>query len=160
VHQEWFSPDLDDSDWGIVRSDLGHRGWESQGYAEYTTGYGWYRQTFFVPEDFPVQPNPRLFFGAVDEQAEVWINGKKALSHTTEALGLSKDFLWRMPFLFDPVVYLKPGEENQLTVRVHNDLHVGGIWKPVRLLWGEPVEDLFVLDEFLRRMQEREKKSR
>jgi hypothetical protein len=155
VAEEWFRPDLDDSAWGIVRSDLGHRGWESQGFAEYTTGYGWYRQDFYVPEDFPELPNPRLFFGAVDEEAEIWINGEKALSHTADVVGLSKDFLWRRPFLFDPVRHLRPGETNQLTVRVHNALHVGGIWKPVRLLWGEPVEDPFVLDEFLRRMQER-----
>lgn len=159
IQEKWFDPATDIRDWGTVRSDLGHRGWESQGYEEYTVGYGWYRQEFFVPEDFPARHNPRLFFGAVDEQAEVWLNGQKALSHTTEATGMSKDFLWQRPFHFDPVRWLKPGETNTLVVRVHNSMHVGGIWKPVRLVWGETSEDLYILDEFFRREDARKKRA-
>jgi hypothetical protein len=154
VKQKWFEPGLDDSNWGSVRSDLGHRGWESQGFGEYTVGYGWYRQSFDLPEDILEYPNLRLFFPAVDEQAEVWINGRKALSHTADVLGLSKDFLWNKPFIFDPKQYLEPGETNQLTVRVHNALHVGGIYKPVWFVWGQPVRDLDVLDRYLIRQKE------
>jgi len=151
--QAWYSPGLDDTDWGTVRSDLGHRGWTTQGYPEYEVGYGWYRQTFTVPDNLADLPNLRLFFAGVDEQAEVWLNGQHALSHTQAVVGLSKDFLWRRPFHFDPKRFLKPGPGNVLAVRVHNDLHVGGIYKPVRLVWGTPVMDLHVLDELLRRRQ-------
>lgn len=150
VERQWFAEALDDRDWGTVRSDLGHRGWESQGFAEHTIGYGWYRQSFEMPENIAELPNLRLFFGAVDEQAVIWINGKESLRHTSEVLGLSKDFLWNKPFLFDPKPYLRPGR-NQLTVRAHNALHVGGIYRPVYLIWGDPVEDLRALNEFLRR---------
>lgn len=151
VEKGWFKTDYNDSDWGTVRSDLGHRGWESQGYGDNMEGYGWYRQEFEVPENFRDLPNLRLLFGAVDEQAEVWINGQKAYAHTTANTGMSKDFLWNMPFHFDPVAYLKPGK-NVVAVRVHNDLHVGGIYKPVWLTWGaQTVRDLWVMDEFLRR---------
>lgn len=151
IDEAWFAADLDDTDWGTVRSDLGHKGWESQGYSEYEIGYGWYRQTFECPEDTASLENLRLFFGAVDEQADIWINGTKVLSHTTETLRLSKDFLWKTPFHFDAKPFLKPGEPNQLTVRVHNAHHVGGIWRPVYLVWGEPVDDLHALGDFLRR---------
>ncbi len=150
VTREWFDPKLDDSEWGTVRSDLGHRGWESQGYAEYEVGYGWYRQTFTLPEPLDDMENLRLLVGAVDEQAEIWINGRKALSHTSETLKLSKDFLWNTPFHFDPKRYLIDGEPNQITIRVHNALHVGGIWKPVYLTWGQPVTDLHALMDLLR----------
>jgi len=150
VEQKWFAAELDCGDWGTVRSDLGHVGWESQGYAEYEVGYGWHRQEFEAPEGFAELPNPRMFFGAVDEQAEIWINGELALRHTSDVLGLSKDFLWHMPFIFDPVKYMKPGK-NVIAVRVKNECLQGGIWKPVSLVWGEPVDNLRVLDEYIRR---------
>lgn len=152
ISREWHSPGFDDSSWGTVRSDLGHRGWESQGYSDYETGYGWYRQTFDLPAHPDEMPNLRLFFGGVDEQAEVWINGQLALSHTAETTGMSKDFLWNRPFMFDPTRWLKPGETNTLAVRVHNALHVGGIYRPVRLVWGTPFEDLRTLDQYMSRM--------
>lgn len=156
IQQRWYAPDFDDSKWGIVRSDLGHRGWESQGYADYAIGYGWYRQEFFVPGDFHAQHNPRLFFAGVDEQCQIWLNGVLALEHTFERVGLSKDFLWKRPFLFDPTAHLIPDATNVMAVRVHNSQHVGGIYRPVRLLWGEPVDDLHALDEVLARREKEE----
>lgn len=154
IEEGWHTPEHDDSAWGTVRSDLGHRGWESQGYAEYEVGYGWYRQRFPVPDDLDDLENLRLFFPGVDEQAEIWLNGRHALSHTTEALRMSKDLLWKTPFQFDPKAFLRAGEENLLAVRVHNDLHVGGIYRPVRLFWGEPpIEDLRALDDLLSRRE-------
>lgn len=132
--EQWFTSDLDDADWAVVRSDTG-TGWESQGFAGHH-GYGWYRQRFTVTEELPGQGDVRLFFGAVDEQAWVYINGRPAFEHTVATTGLPVEILWTTPFSFDPRSFLKPGE-NTIAVRVHDTVGMAGIWKPVHLIWGE-----------------------
>ena len=42
---------------------------------------GWYRRHFAVPKDFPTADHVWLRFGAVDWQAEVWVNGRKVAGH-------------------------------------------------------------------------------
>lgn len=130
--ERWFDPQLADSDWTEMRSDIG-TGWESQGFPGYL-GYGWYRQKFMLPADFDTKEYLYLLFLAVDEDAEVWINGKQALVHTVSSTGLEPDEIWRTPFAFDPRPFLKPGEGNVLAVRVYNRLAMGGIWQPVCLV--------------------------
>jgi len=117
-----------------VRSDTG-TGWESQGFAGYS-GYGWYRQQFEVEPEVLQQPSLRLFFGAVDEQAWVYINGQLAFEHTVASTGLPIETLWTTPFGFDPRPFLRPGT-NTIAVRVHDVLGMAGIWRPVTLIWGE-----------------------
>lgn len=147
VAEKWFATDLDDSGWAKVRSDTG-TGWESQGFAGHH-GYGWYRQRFSVPEDLLEQENLRLFFGAVDEQAWVYLNGQLAFEHTVAATGLPVEILWTTPFSFDPRPFLKPGE-NVIAVRVHDTVGMGGIWKPVTLIWGDLSYSPTMLEEIIR----------
>lgn len=147
IGEKWYAADYDDSGWAVVRSDIGS-GWEAQGFAGHQ-GYGWYRQRFTVPEEVLEQENLRLFFGAVDEQAWVYLNGQPAFEHTVATTGQPVEILWTTPFGFDPKPFLKPGE-NVIAVRVHDTLGMAGIWKPVTLLWGEINYSPLLLEEIVR----------
>lgn len=134
----WYKPNLDVSSWKDVRIDL-NKGWEEQGFPDFD-GFGWYRTSFKVTGDILKQPGLKMFFGAVDEEAEIWINGRKAADHTVSSTGRSVEALWDEPFLIDPVPFLNEGD-NTIAVRVHDQGQMGGIWRPVYLVWGELVSD-------------------
>ena len=148
IGEQWFAPELDEAGWSVVRSDTG-RGWESQGFPGYL-GYGWYRQTVRAPANAAELENLRLFFAAVDEQAEVYVNGKKAFEHTCKSTGMHINTLWCKPFAFDPKPFLEPGKDNLIAVRVHNSLRMGGIWKPAYLIWGEQVVSPRVVEDVIK----------
>lgn len=88
----------------------------------------WYRRSFGLPDGF-VRGRTLLHFGAVDQTAEVWVNGKAVGSHVGGYL----------PFSCDISGALKDGE-NVLTVKVRDwtdgSVHAygkqkyarGGIW--------------------------------
>jgi hypothetical protein len=147
VSGQWYAADLDDSGWAQVRSDTG-TGWEAQGFAGHH-GYGWYRQRFTVTDAVLAQETLRLFLGAVDEQAWVYLNGRPAFEHTVGSTGLPVETLWTTPFGFDPKPFLKPGD-NTIVVRVHDTLGMAGIWKPVTLIWGELNYSPQLLEEMIR----------
>jgi len=147
VTEMWFAADLDDTGWATVRSDTGN-GWEAQGFAGHH-GYGWYRQRFTVTDELLRQDALRLFFGAVDEQAWVYINGQPAFEHSVATTGQPVEILWTKPFSFDPRPLLKPGENN-IAVRVHDTLGMAGVWKPVTLVWGEVNGSPELLEEMVR----------
>ena len=132
VSEKWFAPSFDDAKGAQVRSDLGMKGWESQGFSGYT-GYGWYRQSFTPLADLD-REHVYLYFGAVDEDAWIYLNGKLALDHSCGATGLTPGDIWTTPILFDPGAHLKPGQLNSLAVRVYNSVAMGGIWKPVYVI--------------------------
>ncbi len=134
----WFAPATDDASWAEVRSDRGN-GWESQGFPGYL-GHAWYRQRVEVPADFRDAPRLYLLFAAVDEDAEVYINGKKAFAHTCQSTGLAPEAIWTTPFAFDPRPFLEEGM-NLIAVRVYNRLGMGGIWKPVYLVAADKEAD-------------------
>ena len=117
-----------------MRSDQGY-GWEKQGFAGYT-GFGWYRQVFTPPADFDLD-HLQLYFGAVDEEAWVYINGKPAFEHSSKSTGQPRTALWKVPFMFDACEHIKLGEPNTLAVRVYNQGAMGGVWKPVYLVASE-----------------------
>jgi len=147
VAGQWCASDLDDRAWTKVRSDTGN-GWEAQGFAGHH-GCGWYRQRFTVSDEVLKQESLRLFFGAVDEQAWVYINGQPAFEHTVATTGLPVEILWTTPFGFDPRPFLRPGE-NTIAVRVHDTPGMAGIWKPVSLLWGDVSYGPMMLEEVVR----------
>ncbi|HTL30970.1 MAG TPA: hypothetical protein VL282_17195, partial [Tepidisphaeraceae bacterium] len=68
-----------------------------------------------------------LAFGAVDEDAQVWLNGKKIGAHELGELG------WDEVFEFDVTPLLHAGD-NEVAVRVFDRTGPGGIWKSVKLL--------------------------
>ena len=126
VTKQWFEPHLDDSEWNVVRSDLGGVGWEKQGFAGDDgtgyVGYAWYRAA--LPE-LPVGDRPKyvyLHFGLADEQAWVYLNGQPLGEHTEASESKSMDALWDEPFgpagprppcrtcwRRSPSLYLRPG---------------------------------------------------
>jgi len=152
ITEKWYAPEVDDKGWAVVRSDKGN-GWENQGFPAYL-GYGWYRQTFSTPENAEGLENLSMFFTAVDEQAEIYINGKKAFEHTTATTGQAVHFLWTKPFSFDAKPFLKPEGENVLAVRVHNSQGMGGIWKPVYWIWGEQPPSPRVVEDVIKMKRE------
>ena len=70
----------------------------------------WYRRTFTVPADFPADDRVILHFGAVDWEADVWVNGEKVADHEG---GYS-------PFEADITDQAKRDQPNTLVVRAHD----------------------------------------
>jgi beta-galactosidase/beta-glucuronidase len=109
----------------------------------------WYRRTFSIPHDWSGS-RILLHFGAVDFEAEVWVNETLLGSHRGGYL----------PFSFDITAALKPGE-NTLTVSVWDPTDseqqergkqllkpygiwytaISGIWQTV---WLEPVPQMSI----------------
>lgn len=90
-------------------------------------GIGWYRLEWKLPPR-PEKANVfELVFGAVDEEAWVWINGEYVGQHVEGVVG------WNKPFRLDVARELKWGETNVIVVRVNDTENGGGIWKPVTL---------------------------
>jgi len=87
-----------------------------------------------VPAEAARRKHLYLFFGAVDEEAWVYINGQKAFEHSRTSTGLPASELWTTPFSFDASRFIRPGEENTIAVRVYNFHGMGGVYKPVHLV--------------------------
>ncbi|WP_162829983.1 PA14 domain-containing protein [Amycolatopsis palatopharyngis] len=110
----------------------------------------WYRRTFTVPENWSSQ-RIKLHFGAVDQQAVVYVNGEQVATHTGGFDAFSADI----------TSALRPGGEQELVVGVHDPTDQGtgavgkqrlnpggifytsvsGIWQTV---WMEPVSNASV----------------
>ena len=67
--------------------------------------YSWFSTSFKVPKDWHGQ-SILLNFGAVDYEATVFVNGKKA--------GFHRGGYFR--FTLDVTSFLKPGQQNELLV--------------------------------------------
>lgn len=96
-------------------------------------GFAWYKRTENFTESELESKNIYLMFGAVDEDATVYINGKLALEHTGAKLSLTGNDIWDKPFSVNIKEYLQEGE-NQITVLVHDEMKAGGIWMPVNIV--------------------------
>ncbi len=92
-------------------------------------GIGFYAQSVKVPADWKGSP-VFLFFGAVDESAQVYLNGKFAGEH----LFKNQDD-WKSPFSIriDPLIDWNVPVQTAV-VRVEDKTGSGGIWKPVFLV--------------------------
>ena len=139
-------PGLDDAGWATVRTDTGS-GWETQGFADYT-GYGWYRQQLTVPTKLAAK-HLYLYFGAVDEDAYVFINGQQAAEHSCKSTGLSPDVIWLTPFSLAVRDRLRLGAASSLAVRVYNRLGMGGVYKPVYLIGSDREIDAPIISKLL-----------
>lgn len=67
----WASPNFDDSQWPLLRSD---ESWAKQGYKGYG-GYAWYRFQVVVP---PGEGDLSLFLPPILSSYQVFVNGKLA----------------------------------------------------------------------------------
>ena len=119
--RNFFAEEFDDSKWKPIK--VGN--WESQGFPGYD-GYAWYRIEFDGPAKIDCNA-VELAFGAVDEEAWVWLNGVYVGQHAVGTSG------WDKPFALDVTDELRWGKRNVLVVRVYDAQKAGGIWKPVRL---------------------------
>ncbi|WP_197442541.1 DUF4838 domain-containing protein [Lignipirellula cremea] len=96
-------------------------------------GYGWQRTAFTAPPAWKGR-RVRLLFGAADEQAWVYLNGRLVGQHTRESEQKTINELWEEPFTVELTEsQLDFSQPNVLTVRVHNSLANGGLWRPVLL---------------------------
>ncbi len=128
VKQKWYEGDAKDG-WEPIDVPAF---WAETTTAGKLTGHGWYRTTFTVPAAWKGRP-VRVLFGAVDEQAWVYVNGRLVREHTEKSEGKRIDDLWETPFAAEvPAAVLRYGEPNVLVVRVQNLVANGGIWRPVR----------------------------
>ncbi len=125
-NEGWFAADFDDTDWNEIEIE---QAWQEAGY-DYV-GVAWYRRTVQLPER--EEPHKAMLgFEGVDESAWLWVNGQYAGSHDIGPSG------WDKPFRLDVGSLLRWGRENQITVRVMNTAHAGGIWRPVSVVVLEP----------------------
>ena len=121
IKKKWYKK-YDASDW--IDIEIGD--WYNYQLKSDYSGYVWYRTTFDVPQEWAGK-KLLLAFGAVDEQAWIWINGKKAGESTA---GPST---WNSAFEINISKYVKAGQENVIVVRTHNSAGPGGIWKSVKI---------------------------
>ncbi len=125
VSRSLFTADCDRSAWQRVHVPAF---WETYRGLENYDGWGWFATTFTAPEtNLPLT----LYFGGVDDDAEVWINGTKAGGHT----GYSD------PFGLDVTSAVKPGT-NLLVVLVKDYAGGGGIYKSVTLVDSLHLDDV------------------
>jgi phosphoserine phosphatase RsbU/P len=64
----WASPQFDDSQWPLLRSD---KSWSEQGYKDYG-GFAWYRFTVEVPEG---NRNWSIFLGSMESGCQIFVDG-------------------------------------------------------------------------------------
>ncbi|MHB1461893.1 MAG: hypothetical protein ACYC1M_11480 [Armatimonadota bacterium] len=120
----YFKANYDDTQWKDIRiRDI----WDQQGHPE-LTGYGWYRVQYTAPVS-NTKSNLFLAFGAVDESAWVYVNGKLAGVHD-----IDPDIGFKERFLINVSKFLKPGQVNKIAVKVKNTTGAGGIWRGVKLI--------------------------
>ena len=118
----WWRPETVGGGWQTIRTVTST--WSSQG-LRYYKGLTWYRQTVTIPPRFK---GKRIFlwFGAIDELAKVWVNGR--------VVGISPRITFK-PFELDATEAVRAGEPNVVVVCVRNEqlneIGTGGIMGPV-----------------------------
>lgn len=118
--QDWNDTTINDNNWSTLRTLTGT--WSDQGLRLYK-GTAWYRTIVTLPAQH--DGKVMLWFGAVDEDATVWVNGKE--------VGKKPDKNESNPFEFDVTSAIKPGQPNLVAVRIENkvldELGTGGLMK-------------------------------
>lgn len=124
VSENWFIEGADRSDWSKVNvPDY----WDRYNLEEYD-GVGWYYTSFDLKD---ISQPMALFFGGVDDDADIWLNGKKVGAH----VGYSE------PFYFGIKDAMRQGK-NELVIRVNDYSGPGGIYKPISVLPLRDVQQL------------------
>ena len=125
--QYWYSANFDRSDWRSVEVP---GFWERySNFAKYD-GIAWYYKSFEVKK-IDKRKKYAIFFGGVDDDCGVWLNGEFIGEHR----GYSDEFY------FDVTKFLKQGK-NELVIMVIDQGGPGGIYKPVALVEYSEIADL------------------
>jgi cyclomaltodextrinase len=123
--EKWFRTNTDRSNWVNVRvPDY----WERYGGLEHYDGAGWFACIIEVTD---IDKPQSLFFGGIDDDADVWVNGEKVGSH----IGYSESFHF-------PVNHAMRIGTNEIVVRVVDYSGPGGIYKPITLIHSDEIEKL------------------
>jgi hypothetical protein len=123
----WHKPQADETGW----SPMPVPAWFEETDAGPYHGMAWYRVHLAVPAAWEGKPI-RILFGAVDEEAWVYLNGKPLTEHTVASEGKSINEIYDLPFRADaPPAAVVYGGQNVLAVRVRNAVGGGGISRPV-----------------------------
>ncbi|MHC4251450.1 MAG: HzsA-related protein, partial [Planctomycetota bacterium] len=113
----------------FVRPDFDDSSWDDHEVVSGKTPFGerhiFYRKWVDVPASWRGK-NVGLDFGAVDDDAVVYVNGKKVGEHRG----------WDEEFGFTVTKRIKPGSRNLIAVNCANGAGSGGIHKPVALSLG------------------------
>lgn len=123
LQQGVVKPGLSDRTWHTVNATST---WQEQGHAY--QGTAWYRKTLDLAKK---EDGKRyaLFFGGVDGDAVIYINGEKAGEHL-----LGEGYAgWDDDFMIDVTPQLKAGK-NIVAIQVTKNIAVGGIFKGVSLM--------------------------
>ena len=125
----WHQSGFDDLQWESLPIGVW---WENAGHPGYD-GLAWYRTVVRIPEKYRGR-QVEMFFGAVDGDAEVYVNGELAGSHI-----LGKDGKgWDKAFSVDISQNIRIEADNTVAVSVLDDAAYGGIWKLVKILSPRP----------------------
>jgi glycosidase len=113
----WFQENSDRSSWTAVKVP-GY--WEEYQACAAYDGVGWFARTFEVKD---ISEPLTLHFSGIDDDADVWLNGKKIGSHTgySDPFSLSVDHAVRIG-------------TNEVVVRVVDNGGPGGIYKSITLI--------------------------
>lgn len=118
----WWKPDVPGGNWHSIKTSTST--WSNQG-LRYYKGLAWYRQTVRIPQKYQGR-RIFLWFGAIDEMAKVWVNGK--------VVGISPAITFK-PFEVDATEAMEADKDNVVVVCVSNnklnELGTGGIMGPV-----------------------------
>ncbi len=128
IEEEWYGTESPCDEWTDIRVPA----WYHQAGAGMYQGYAWYHVSFELPAG--LDEAILINFGAVDEQAWVYVNGELVGENSVESTGRHPGELYVLAFtaIAGPDL-IRPGERNHLVVRVHNHAGAGGIYQPVKL---------------------------
>jgi beta-glucuronidase len=131
----WYKEDFDRNNWAKVTVPQAWDCYETalRGYE----GIGWYSVTINAADFIPGR-RTEIIFNRIMYYSKVWING--------EFIG--ENIGGYLPFRFDVTKFLKPGQNNELAIRVDNKARIewlpaagqvewiqyGGILQPVKLV--------------------------
>ena len=135
LERGWQCETLDDNGWETIRSDI-PGGWVAQGHPG-QHGYGWYRQKIEINPELVGRRRLCLFFGGIDKEAEVFINGRKAFVHDHLTTELIPGATWDRPFSFDAKEFLRPGV-NLVAVRSFSWRSGAGMHRGAILFSSDP----------------------
>ncbi|MBQ7258257.1 MAG: DUF4838 domain-containing protein [Abditibacteriota bacterium] len=140
IKEEWnFSTDPDNigETSGYADKSFDSSSWKKIKSGEYYDGTigeyigtSWYRRIDNISAEEMKAENIYYIFGACDEEATVYVNGKKVLEHTCESLNLTPEQIWLKPFIIDIKPYVTEGE-NIISVKVYNAAKAGGLYQLV-----------------------------
>jgi len=123
LEKGWEQVAYDDHGWKEIST---WNVFERQGYKG-VDGRFWYRTKFQAP-DFPKGKPIMLRFGSLDDDGDIYINGK--LAHSRHLI-MPDD--WKTSFAFDVTDFIQAGKENVIAVRGYDAFGAGGVWRPVAL---------------------------